>query len=503
MSAQLIISRSPWDLRVALVENGRLAEVAVVYPDQQDPTGNIYKGRVLKVIPGLAAAFVDVGLERPAYLFAQDVSLGLEEFWHIWLKEEGLTEPPEVPRKRPGPPLMDLLAPGQELLVQVSRASSESKGARLTTHISLPGRFLVYLPNSPHQAVSRRLTSEAERERLKQVLAEIKPEEGGLIARTASEGRSREDLLRERDELLARWQKIRLKQSRVAAPALVHQELPPLRRLVRDLLSPGLEQILVDDPTTHQELLDYLKPGIGPGRPRVELYSGTEPLFSHLGLELDWQRLLARNVWLKSGGFLRIDPTEALTAIDVNTGRYTGGEDLEETVLKTDLEAAREIARQLRLRNLGGLIVIDFIDLENAEHRRLVHQTLEEALVQDRARTVVYPMSPLGLVEMTRQKLRESLEAALTTPCPCCQGQGRVLHPRLLAHDLLRQLAWEVREFPGCRLRVAAHPEVLGVVKAEGAEFLQKIQENGRVRVELAEDPHLPRDRFELTRELQ
>jgi len=503
MSSLLIISVAPWDLRVALVEEGRLAELVLAYPGDPDPTGNIYKGRVHQVVPGLAAAFVEVGLERPAYLFAQDAAPGLDEFQAVWLKEESLTSISESWRQGPGSFLTDLLSPGQELLVQVSRPPSGSKAARLTTHISLPGRFLVYLPTASHLAVSRRITSEGERERLRNLLVEIKPPEGGLIARTASEGRSREDLLTERDVLVAQWQKIRQKQAQLAAPALLHRELPEVRRLIRDYFGSGLKRILVDDYATYEDLLHYLQPTPGSGSPQVELYSGPEPIFSHLGIELDWHRLMSRQVWLKSGGYLIIETTEALTAIDVNTGRYTGGEELEETILKTNLEAAREIARQVRLRNLGGLIVIDFIDLENPEHRKLVQQALEEAFARDRARTVVYPMSPLGLVEMTRQKLRESLQEQATEPCPCCQGSGRILRPRLVAHDLLRQLAWETKEFPGCRFTIAASPEVLAVLRTDGADFLRTVQEKGRVQLHFVETPHLPRDRFDLTRELQ
>lgn len=503
MSSQLLISVSPWDLRAALLEDGRLAELVLVDQEHQDPTGNIYKGRVLKVVPGLAAAFVDVGLESPAYLFAGDAGPGLEEFSPLGPCEDFGPEPAKSPRLSPGPSIVELLLPGQELLVQVSRPPSESKAARLTTQIALPGRFLVYLPTASHLAVSRRIASEGEQQRLKQLLTEIKPPQGGVIARTASAGRSREELLAELQDLVACWRKIRQKQARVAAPALLHQDLPMVRRLVRDLFFPDLEGILVDDPATYEDLCHYLRPTPGLGGPRVELHLGPEPLFSRFGVEVDWHRLLDRQVWLKSGGYLLIETTEALTAIDVNSGRYTKGPDLEDTLLKVNLEAAQEIARQVRLRNLGGLIVIDFIDLERPDHRKLVEQTLEAALARDRARTVVYPMSPLGLVEMTRQKLRESLMAAVTTPCPCCQGSGWVLSPRLVAHELLRQLSWEVKEFPGCRFTISAHPEVVAIVKAEGADLVRTIHQEGRSLISFVEDPSFARDRFDLTRELQ
>lgn len=501
MPSQLLISVAPWDVRAALVEEGRLAEIYVERPGQQDPTGNLYKGRVLKVLPGMAAAFVDVGLDKPAYLFAQEAAPSYSDLSQFWL-QEGQADPRPPPRLT-SPPIAELLTAGQEVLVQVCRPPLGTKGARLTTHIALPGRYLVYLPLASHLAVSRRLASEAERQRLKNLLEDLRPGEGGLIARTASEGQTREVLAVERDALMALWKKIRQKKHRVAAPALLYQELPVVRRLVRDLLSPEVVRLVVDDSAAYEDILAYLHPGEVNRPAWVELYTGPEPLFAHLNLEVDWHRLLASRVWLKSGGYLLIDTTEALTAIDVNTGRYTGGRDLEDTLLTTNLEAAREIARQIRLRNLGGLIIVDFIDLEIPSHRELVHQTLQEAVQQDRARTTVYPMSPLGLVEMTRQRLRDSLGQAATETCPCCHGQGAVLSPRLVAHDLLRQLAWEAREFPGCRLTVEAHPEVLAILQTEGAEFLQKIQEDGQALLQFTETPHLPRDHFDLTRELQ
>jgi len=503
MSSQLVISVTPWDVRAVLVEEGRLAEVSVERPGQQDPTGNIYQGRVLKVLPGMAAAFVDVGLDRPAYLFAPDAAPSFSDLYQFWLKGEQGDPLLGPPPRWPTPPIADLLSQGQDLLVQVFRPPLGSKGARLSTHISLPGRFLVYLPTASHLAVSRRLGPEAERQRLMEILADLKPEEGGLIARTASEGQTRVTLAAERDALVARWKKIRQKQHGVAAPALLYEELPMVRRLVRDLLSPEVGRIVVDDPGVYDDIMAYLQPEAVNPTLQVELYTGPEPLFSHLHLELDWRRLLSSRVWLKSGGYLLIDTTEALTAIDVNTGRYTGGQDLEGTLLQTNLEAAREIARQLRLRNLGGLIVVDFIDLESPSHRDLIHQTLQEALKGDRAKTTVYPMSPLGLVEMTRQRLGASLIEMVTEPCDVCVGQGRLLSPLVLAHDILRQLAAEAREFPGCRLTVAAHPEVLAILKTEGAEFLQKLQEDEQAVLQFTKTPHLPRDRFDLTRELQ
>jgi len=485
------------------VEDGRLAELYLERHGQQDPTGNIYNGRVLKVRPGMAAAFVDVGLDRPAYLFASEAASSWHDLQHTWLNGEPVDAVPTDSPRPPTPPIEDLLAEGQDLMVQISRPPVGGKGARLTTQISLPGRFLVYLPTTSRLAVSRRLVQEEERQRLLQVLDGLWPEEGGLIARTASEGQTRETLAADRDALVALWQKIRQKHQAASAPALLHQELPVVLRLVRDLLSPEVVRLVVDDPAAHEETLAYLHLHDLKRPPLVELYTGQEPIFAHFHLEVDWQRLLAPRVWLKSGGYLLIETTEAFIAIDVNTGRFIGGRDLEETILITNLEAAREIARQIRLRNLSGLIVIDFIDLESPAHREQVHRTLVEALRGDRARTKVYPMSPLGMVEMTRQRLRDSLGQVATDPCPCCHGRGAMLSPLLVAHDILRQLAWEAREFPGCLLTVAAHPEVITILKTAGEAFFQELEAHRHILVRFTETPNQPRDHFDITRELQ
>lgn len=504
MPSLLIISVSPWDVRAALVKDGRLAELHMEHSHRQEPTGNIYQGRVRRVLPGMAAAFVDLGLDKPGHLFAPEASSSFNEIPESWLQEKREENHwLKTSLRLPLPPIEDLLTEGQELLVQISRPPLGSKGARLTTQISLPGRYLVYLPTVSHLAVSRRLALESERQRLKQLLEALKPGEGGLIARTASAGLSLETLTAERDALVALWGKIRQKQRTVSAPALLHQEIPPLRRLVRDLISPDVTRLVVDDFGAYARILEYLKLEKACQALLVEQYTGQGPLFSAFHLEEDWRRLLAPQVWLKSGGYLIIETTEALTAIDVNTGRFTRGRDLEDTILTTNLEAAREAARQIRLRNLSGLIVVDFIDMENPAQRELVGQTLQESLQNDRARTTVYPMSPLGLVEMTRQRLRDSLVQLATETCPCCQGQGAVLSTLVVAHDILRQLAWEAREFAHCRLTVMAHPEVISLVKQEGEGFFKELKASRQILIHLAEDSQHRRDRFDITRELR
>ncbi len=500
MSNSLLISVAACDVRVALVEDGRLVEFYLENRTRNGPTGNIYKGRVLRLLPGMAAAFVNIGLERPAYLFAEDVSAAEDEFYHLWLKDEPGADPGA---RQPPAAIGDLLHDGQEVLVQVLRGPLGSKGARLTTNLSLAGHYLVFTPNQPQLGISRRITEEAERQRLRDVLEDMRLPEGGFIARTASRGQSREKLRAERDQLLARWRRLLRKKDTVAAPALLHQEMETSLRVVRELFSPEIDRLVVDDPKAFARIQDYLESLKSPDQHRVELYTEPEPLFSHFGLEIDWRRLLAPKVWLKSGGYLLFDTTEALTAVDVNTGRFVGRHDLEETILQTNLEAAREIARQLRLRNIGGLIVIDFIDMEQVPHREQVYQAFLEAASRDRAKTAVLPISALGLMEMTRQRLRDTLEQAVTEPCSCCDGVGEVLSPLTLACDLMRLLTAEAREFPGCRLILAVHPQVGAVLQQEGQGLLARLAREHRVRVEINSQPAFARDYFELTHELK
>jgi len=335
------------------------------------------------------------------------------------------------------------------------------------------------------------------------LLEELKPPEGGFIARTASRGQSPEKLRQERDRLVSCWQKILYKSAATSAPTLLHPELETALRVVRELFSPEIDRIVVDDPAGFEKVQGYLESLSLLDKHRVEFHAGPEPLFSHFGLEIDWQRLLAPKVWLKSGGYLLFDTTEALTAIDVNTGRFAGGHDLGETILKTNLEAAREIAQQLRRRNIGGLIVIDFIDMEPATHRDQVYQALLEALSRDRAKTTVLPISPLGLLEMTRQRLGDPLEQAVTEPCPCCAGTGERLSFLTLVFDLLRHLLAAAREFPGCRLSLAVHPEVAAILQEEAQPVLDQLAADYQIQVELIKQPRFSRDYYELTHELK
>lgn len=500
MANLLLLSVSPWDARAALVEQGRLAELYVERRNHPDPTANIYKGRVVKVLPGMDAAFVDIGLERPAYLYVDEISEQWDTFFSFWLEAEGAEAPRALAANGPAP-IEDLLQEGQEIMVQICRPPMSGKGPRLTTHITLPGHFLVYAPTLTHLGVSRRITDQTERQRLHAMLENLKPRDGGLIARTAALKQSEEVLRRERDRLVNLWQAILRRRETAPSPSLLYVELDFPRRMVRELWGPDVDRLVIDEVQTYEQVLEYVS-GLDPRlQNRVELYSGPEPLFSHFGLETDWRRLLNPKVWLKSGGYLLISATEALTAIDVNTGRFIGRRHLEDTILRTNLEAAQEIARQIRLRNIGGLIVIDFIDMKKATHRESVYRVLLEALKPDRAKTTALPISSLGLVEMTRERLRESLADMVSRPCRGCDGKGFQLSPQVIAHDILRLLAWEAREFPGCHFTVQAHPEVGALVASEGREAWNRLAQEWHCDLKIIEEPGFSSEKYEIIRE--
>lgn len=409
MEKTLLIHCQAEETQVALLEDGRLAEYLIERP-VQSMIRNIYKGRVVNVLPGMEAAFVDIGLDKNAFLHVEDVypSKGIDK-----LAEESV-------------PIQELVRVGDEVLVQISKEAVGNKGPRITTNITLPGRYLVYLPFGAHVGVSRKIEENEERERLKKLgQANISPPEG-LIMRTQCAGLSEEEIVQELSQLRHIWEEIERKAEETQAPQLVYQELDMLSRVVRDHLTEEIHACIIDDEKQYRCLQEKLKsyPSL---RERIVLYSGEKPLFEHYPIQRDLERALKRKVWLKSGGYIVIEQTEALTVVDVNTGKFIGDENLEKTVLKTNIEAAREIALQLRLRDIGGIIIVDFIDMSLPESKEAVLLALEEALKRDRTRTNLVGLTPLGLVEITRKKGRQSLLEVLSRPCPTCAGRGYIV----------------------------------------------------------------------------
>ncbi|MGH8446516.1 MAG: ribonuclease G [Solimonas sp.] len=445
MSTEILVNIGPQETRVALVEGGAAQEVHVQRASRHGLTGNIYKGVVQRVLPGMQAAFVEVGLERTAFLHVNDMIA-------------------TTPTGEPTPLITQLLHDGQRVLVQIVKDPIGSKGARLTSLLSIPSRYLVLLPFEPHVGVSARLEGETERARLKGVLDELQQRLAptfGVIARTAADGADAEALEADLGFLLRLWEAI-CEQSAAARPGtLVHGDLPLSMRILRDLLGTHVERVRIDNAEECRRVQQFAQTFVPKAAALIEHYEGAAPIFDLYGVEDDISRALERKVELKSGGHLVIDQTEAMTTVDVNTGAYIGHRTLEETVLKTNLEAAQSIARQLRLRNLGGIIILDFIDMKSEDHRAQVLRALERALAADHARTQVYPFSALGLVEMTRKRTRESLGHILCEPCSACGGRGTIKTVETVCHEIAREVQRAARQFEAKGFLVLAAPHVV------------------------------------------
>lgn len=504
MATELLINARSYETRVALIENSILAELHVERPTRYSLSGNIYKGRVVRVLPGMQAAFVDIGLERAAFLYITDVTDNFEEFEAMMKEEdeEGLDEgqgelESELEEKASTQQMYfnieDLLNEGQELLVQVVRDPLGSKGARITTHISLPGRHLVLMPTMDHVGVSRRIEDETERKKLRELLNGIRPDGFGLIARTASEGISKDKIKTEMDFLIKLWTNIQQKMTRAPIPSLIHQDLNITLRAVRDLFTKEVDRLVIDSLAEYEEILHFIDTFMPKLKHVVHLYEENEPLFDGYGIEVEVGRALGKKVWLKSGGYVVIETTEALTSIDVNTGRYVGKRNLEETILKTNLEAVKEIAYQLRLRNIGGLVVIDFIDMEKKGDREKVFNALREALKRDKNKTNVLKMSELGLIEMTRKRTRENLARMFREPCFYCEGEGWLKSKNSICYQIFRQIEREAWEMSGADLTLQVHPEIAGLLLDEEHPAMEELEQriNKRISVESKDSLHL------------
>ena len=480
MPSELVINITSQETRIALIENGLLAELFIERQSEKGIGGNIYKGKVVRVLPGMQAAFVDIGLSRSAFLYVADV---YEDFDDLALMmgvsgENGdfIMERDALAVSRSSSPIEDMLHDGQEVLVQVSKEPIGSKGARVTTHVSLPGHYLVFMPTVDHVGVSRRIENEGERKRLREIIARIKPPGGGFIVRTASEGRTEEELLMDMDFLLKLWERIQHKRVSVSVSSIIHSDLDICLRAIRDLYTKDVGKVVVDSEKEYNEIVEFIETFMPQLKYSVELYRADEPIFDAYGIEVEISRALGRRVWLKSGGYIVIEETEALTAVDVNTGKYVGKGNPEDTILKTNLEAVKEIAYQLRLRNIGGIIIIDFIDMEKEGGRERVFQTLKEALQKDRAKTNILRISELGLVEMTRKRTRENLSRILCETCPYCEGRGIVKSKTTLCFEIFREIRREAMNIPSSVIEVSLHPEVADFLYDEERYAIEELE---------------------------
>jgi len=471
MANELIINAMPHETRVALLEDKVLAEIYIERTKDRGIVGNIYKGKVVKVLPGMQAAFVDVGLEKAAFLYVSDVYGRVEDFEEIGFQGE------EIPTVvSPTLPIEELLSEGQEILVQVSKEPLGTKGTRITSHISLPGRYLVFMPTVDHVGISRRIKEEKERRRLRETVLGMKPPSSGFIVRTASEGVAPEEIRNDMEFLLRLWANIQKKRENSSAPSLIHSDLTMVLRVIRDILSSQVNRIIIDSKEEYDNIISFITSYMPKEKYEITLYEKKEPIFDAYGIEMEIDKILGRKVWLKSGGYIVIDISEALVAIDVNTGRYVGKRNLDDTILKTNLEAAKEIAYQLRLRNIGGIIIIDFIDMEREGDREKVYQVLEEAIKKDRQKTNIFKISELGLVEMTRKRTRENMTRTLGETCPYCEGSGLIKSKTTICYDIFRQIERSASELGGHSIVVEVNSEIAGLLYEEERSGVEELE---------------------------
>jgi ribonuclease G len=494
VSKELFVNVAPPETRVALTENGRAVEVFHERRQRRSLVGNVYLGRVHRVLPGMHAAFVSIGLDRDAFLYVEDV---LPHALEVELDE---TVGPASRETRGGdrPRVEDLLREGQPIVVQITKDPISGKGPRVAASVSLPGRRLVYLPGARDIGISRRITDEGERSRLREALEPLPPR-GGLIVRTAAQGCSKDELASERRYLEGLWSRVLQRAESAEPPVLLLRELDLPLRIARDLAGEDVDGILVDDADTRDRLKEFLAAVAPRLCSRVELYEEPEPIFERFGIESQIESALESRVPLPSGGSIVIHQTEALVAIDVNTGRFVGTDALEDTVFATNLEAVPEIARQIRLRDLGGLLVVDFIDMEDAEHRRDVFEKFEAELSRDRSRTRILQISEFGLVEVTRQRSRGNLERTLTRECPECDGTGRVKTDLTVALELRRALLKAESVFsPGETVRVRVRPSLARLVAEEDPSILEDVEDRLKIRLEFLADAAVPIAGYEI-----
>jgi ribonuclease G len=490
MTRDLIVSTTPQETKVALLEDGAVSEIFIEREAHHGIVGNVYKGRVTRVLPGMQSAFVDIGQERDAFLHVADV---FEEL------PENLLAPEELEAARSGP-IEDRLREGQDVVVQVLKEPLGTKGARITSHVSLPGRYLVLMPTVEHVGVSRKISEDEERRRLKTILKEIRQERGGggLIARTAGQGRDRDDFLRDGRYLSKTWDEARALATRQPAPALLHREPSLVQRLLRDLLSGDVGSIRLDNEREFQRTLDLVNQLLPDLAPRVRLHNGGNPILEEYGVSAELERALRPKVWLTTGGYIVINQTEALVAIDVNTGRFVGKRLLEETLLKANLDAVREIVRQIRLRDLGGIIVLDFIDMEERKSRQKVLAALEQELRKDRSPTKVLSVNEFGLVILTRKRVKQSLERLLCQPCPYCAGSGMIKSVATVCSEIYDEVKKLAADMDGQRLLLRVNPEVARALAGDEAGVLRDLSALLSRDISVQGDPLLHQEQFDV-----
>lgn len=489
MSEEILINVTTSETRVALIENGLLQEIYIERHNNRGHVGDVFRGKVVRVMPGMEAAFVDIGLEKAAFIHASDICAIDEDGYEV--------------REDSQKGIQSLVREGQLIIVQVVKDAISTKGARLTTHLTLPSRNLVYLPRSKHRGISQRLEDEEERERLLDQLQlcladEQWDDQGGFIVRTAAEGANAEEFKEDVRFLKRLWTKVAERIERDEGIKTVYRDVPLYMRTVRDLITPQVEKIRIDNQTSFQEIAQFLEDFIPDSANKIEAYKGARPIFDVYGIEDEINKALGRQVKLKSGGDLIIDQTEAMTTVDVNTGGYLGSRNHAETILKTNLEAATAIARQLRVRNLGGMIIVDFIDMIDPEHQRQVHRTFAKALEKDHAKTSITGISQLGLIEMTRKRTRESLGQVLTNRCPVCDGRGRQKSAETVCYEIFREILRVAKAYDNNVLLVMASQVVVDRLLDEESNTLAELEDLVAKTVKFEVEPMYTQEQFDV-----
>jgi ribonuclease G len=501
MTKEMIISCNGHETIVAILEDDLAAEIFVERERQRGVVGNVYKGRVSKVLPGMQCAFIDLGLERDGFLYVADVVDAMEEFDKL---DSGEEDEPKEKGPRPQPKIEELLTAGQEIIVEVVKEPLGTKGARLTSHVTMAGRFLVFMPTVDHVGISRKIESREERARLRGIVREFREQHGftgGVIVRTAASGRSKEDIVADLQSFHKTWLDIRQKMDSRRAPAVVYQEQSLVGKLLRDLLTDEFQAIRIDSEIEYRRVLELVERIMPNLAPRVKLYTKPYPIFDEYGIQQEIDNALKSKVWLKSGGSIVINQTEALVAIDVNTGRYVGKKSsgrLEDTIVKTNLEAAKEIVRQLRLRDLGGIVVCDFIDMEEKKNRQKVFQAVEQELRKDRSPSKALQVSDFGLVIITRKRVKQSLERVMTEPCPYCSGTGAIKSTSTICYEIFNEVRKIGPDLNGHRVLLRVNPEIARAFREEESAVLRDLRQSIGRDVTVKSDVQLHHEQFDV-----
>ncbi len=506
MYKELIVNVTENETRVALVEDSNLVELFIERNDDENINGNIYKGVVQRVLPGMQAAFVDIGIKQAAFLYIDDViqKQNLEKNQPPQDKRDSVSDEKTEPEnneeiKKKNIPIEKILKEGQQIMVQVVKAPIGSKGARVSTYISLPGRYLVLMPSVDHIGISKRIEDEDERNRLKGIISEIRDVNFGYIFRTASEKIDEEQLKIEMNMLVNSWENIKRRYRKHSSPYVLHRDLKVTFRAIRDLITHEADKLIIDTEVGYKSIQSFLSKIMPELNVKIELYKGPDPIFDYYNIEGDVSRALRKKVWLKSGGYIVIEHTEALTSIDVNTGRYIGKKNFEETIFKTNMEAIKEIAYQIRLRNIGGIIIIDFIDMEKEENREKTYEDLKDKFKKDKNKTNILPMSEIGLIQMTRKRVRKSLNKTLCETCKNCNGDGFVLSKKSIIKNIYRQLKRHYYDMKGDEFNIYVNNEMADYITQEETNTMLKLEYEIGKNIKIYKNNKFHIEEFEIT----